>query len=460
MAEDNIIIICRHGERIDCSSERNNQKTMKGDPELTKTGINLSKYLGQRIYTEFKPYIEQNRIKLFVSPFTRTLETAISIRNEMQMNLTKANQDFYIIKNLGEVNFYNFDLYPNILYYNTNTNHQIYQDLIIDKMNQGNIDYNIIDIDNGNVKYKETRSDADERYENELKKILEELKGKKSYLYIIVQHGEGVAACCRYLCNIIKQNSIQENNNKLYPNFLNMITGDNQNYCNSFCFKINTAGDKISYYDELCYKPEINIDSEIVIYENYYKAKLIKWLKNPNNKIKNENKNIKEIKLIYRGTRDGFQAKKFHEKCDNKGETLTLIESQDNYIFGGYTEINWDSTVWNGNIGENNNARRNGKGNEFVFTLKNPHEIKPAKFNMKKSWLNHSICCDVNLGPIFGCNDIRIENNCNITNNRFTYYDFQKGEYCFEDTTGHKRLLFTGKPSFLVQEIEVFQVIR
>ena len=96
----------------------------------------------------------------------------------------------------------------------------------------------------------------------------------------------------------------------------------------------------------------------------------------------------------------------------------------------------------------------------FIFTLKNPHEIKPAKFNMKKSWLNHSICCDANLGPIFGCNDIRIENNCNITNNRFTYYDFQKGEYCFEDTTGHKRLLFTGKPSFLVQEIEVFQVIR
>ena len=45
MEEDNIIIICRHGERIDCSSERNNQKTMKGDPELTKTGINLSKYL-------------------------------------------------------------------------------------------------------------------------------------------------------------------------------------------------------------------------------------------------------------------------------------------------------------------------------------------------------------------------------------------------------------------------------
>ena len=164
MEEDNIIIICRHGERIDCSSERDNQRTMKGDPELTKNGINLSKYLSQRIYTEFKPYVEQNRIKLFVSPFTRTLETAITIRNEMQINLSKTNQDFYIVKNLGEVNFYSIDLYPNILYYNKDSNHQLYRDLILNKMTEGKIDYNIIDID-GNVKYKETRSEADERYE-------------------------------------------------------------------------------------------------------------------------------------------------------------------------------------------------------------------------------------------------------------------------------------------------------
>ena len=139
---------------------------------------------------------------------------------------------------------------------------------------------------------------------------------------------------------------------------------------------------------------------------------------------------------------------------------MTIIESKDNFIFGGYTEINWDSTVWNGKFGENNNARRNGLGNDFVFTLKNPHGIKAAKYNMKKSWLNHSICCDVNLGPIFGCNDIRIQNNCDVKNNRFTYYDFKPGEYCFEDTTGHKRLLFTGNNSFLVKEIEVFLVIR
>ena len=36
------------------------------------------------------------------------------------------------------------------------------------------------------------------------------------------------------------------------------------------------------------------------------------------------------------GGRDGFGAKIFHEKCNYKGETLTIIQSKDEYIFGGY----------------------------------------------------------------------------------------------------------------------------
>ena len=202
----------------------------------------------------------------------------------------------------------------------------------------------------------------------------------------------------------------------------------------------------------------INIDSEILKYDNKFKKYLIQWLEKPNKNLTKEN--VKNIILLYRGSRDGFKASKFHEKCDNKGETLTIIKSDGDFIFGGYTEINWESTTWNGHVGEKNNARRNGKGNEFVFTLKNPHNIPPSKFNMKQDWLNHSICCDVNLGPIFGCNDIRIENDCNTRRNSFSYYDFNPGEYCFDDTTGKKRLLFTGEKSYNVKEIEVFNVIR
>ena len=221
MEEDNILIICRHSERIDCSNEYENQRSKRGDPELTSNGINLSKTLGQKILSEFKSYVEQNKIKLYVSPFTRTLQTAIAMRNEMQKNLEKTSQELFIIKNLGEVNFYSFNLYPNILYYNKENNSELYQDLILRKMHEGKINYEINNIENGDIKYKETRLEADERYVKVLKKLIDKLKGKESNLVIIMQHGEGVAACCRYLCEKIKEKSGNQKN-KLYSDFLNI----------------------------------------------------------------------------------------------------------------------------------------------------------------------------------------------------------------------------------------------
>lgn len=32
-----------------------------------------------------------------------------------------------------------------------------------------------------------------------------------------------------------------------------------------------------------------------------------------------------ELKLLMRGSRDGYTSKAFHELCDNKGPTLTVI---------------------------------------------------------------------------------------------------------------------------------------
>ena len=240
-------------------------------------------------------------------------------------------------------------------------------------------------------------------------------------------------------------NKINQNNQMLMMNQINQLNSKNQINLNNQNSQINSEfinnknidkGEESYKYikkENNC-KINLNIDSKILENESQYKNILVEWLKSPNKNIKN----INNIILLYRGSRDGFEAKKFHEKCDYKGETLVIIKSNDDYIFGGYIEINWDSSIWNGIVGENNNSRRQGNGNEFFFTLKNPHNIPPTKFNMKYNWLNHSICCDSKLGPIFGCNDIRIENNCNITNNSFRYYDFELGEYCFDDTTGKK----------------------
>ena len=46
--------------------------------------------------------------------------------------------------------------------------------------------------------------------------------------------------------------------------------------------------------------------------------------------------------LLFRASRDGWAAAKFHAMCDNKGPTVTVVKSGNN-IFGGYTEQSWNS---------------------------------------------------------------------------------------------------------------------
>lgn len=82
------------------------------------------------------------------------------------------------------------------------------------------------------------------------------------------------------------------------------------------------------------------LNNEKVMDKEIYYEILISWLKCPKNNLPS----IRQINLIYRGSRDGFLSKNFHEKCDYKGETFSVIKSTKGYIFGGYTKINWDST--------------------------------------------------------------------------------------------------------------------
>ena len=48
------------------------------------------------------------------------------------------------------------------------------------------------------------------------------------------------------------------------------------------------------------------------------------------------------LRLLFRASRDGFSAETFHYKCDNKGPTVTIVQSGNN-IFGGFTEQSWKS---------------------------------------------------------------------------------------------------------------------
>lgn len=63
---------------------------------------------------------------------------------------------------------------------------------------------------------------------------------------------------------------------------------------------------------------------------------------------------FKSFVLCFRGSRDGFYVNVFHRLCDNKIQTVSIIRSHLNSVFGGYTAQTWnaintyksDSTAW------------------------------------------------------------------------------------------------------------------
>lgn len=67
-----------------------------------------------------------------------------------------------------------------------------------------------------------------------------------------------------------------------------------------------------------------------------------------------------KYELLYKGSRDGFSHKKFHDLCDGQGATLTIIRSKDKDRFGGFTNIPWSSE----------GGQQADKGKSFLFSVR------------------------------------------------------------------------------------------
>ncbi|XP_046567350.1 interferon-induced protein 44-like [Haliotis rubra] len=52
---------------------------------------------------------------------------------------------------------------------------------------------------------------------------------------------------------------------------------------------------------------------------------------------------MKAFELLYKASRDGCSNTAFHQKCDNKGPTVTVFYNTSDCVFGGYTAVSWDS---------------------------------------------------------------------------------------------------------------------
>ena len=171
------------------------------------------------------------------------------------------------------------------------------------------------------------------------------------------------------------------------------------------------------------------VDTNII---TFYQYQTLKNCINPNRRMK--------FKLLYSATRDGDNRKAFHDRCDNKAPTITIVQTQKGIIFGGYTEIQWDSV-----------SRAKKDQNSFCFSLTNNKKYLQNEGN------NDSIYCYKDYGPWFGTCFFGIgaqkDNFCSDSNanclNESGYYG-GKDYKNFEINNNEK--------SFVCKEVEVFEV--
>ena len=220
-----------------------------------------------------------------------------------------------------------------------------------------------------------------------------------------------------------------KNENNLLKNEILNLKKISQEY-ESFKENINSIIDrKINQYinqqkkNENIIFSELNNSSILINFEEkYYFLNLI---------------NCKNIKLLYRLTRDGSEPKDFHRLCDNQGPTLTLLLSQNNRKFGGYLSKNWESS---GDWKKDNNI--------FLFSIDLIKIYKLKNNNIDNYY------CNKNIGPCFlefgfrNYGNLLDTNKCkekDLTN----YYESDPGYQCYE---------ISGDTEILCKDVEVYKI--
>ena len=145
----------------------------------------------------------------------------------------------------------------------------------------------------------------------------------------------------------------------------------------------------------------------------------------------------KEIKLIYKATRDGDSASKYHQYCDNKNPLITLIKTKKNKRFGHYMEQKVNAS----------NCSYTKDEKAFFFSLD-----KMKKYDNKTP--EYAMYYSISYGPCFGrgcdlyLNDKFLSRNDNHERNASYYtYDVPND------------VEFTGESRFGVDQVEAYQIL-
>ena len=175
------------------------------------------------------------------------------------------------------------------------------------------------------------------------------------------------------------------------------------------------------------------LKSSIIQGDSKNQELIINWIKE---KRKKEEINFE---LIFKMTENGSESKDFHQFCNDKGPTLTLMSTTEEKKFGGFTSLNWKSE--GGFVSDISMET-------FIFSL---NLGKKYDLNDKEK---SAIKFDLNNGPTFGNGDIIVYQNMKDGKT----YANEKSSF-LEDYNLELIQKEGEQQSFNIQEIEVYRII-
>ena len=162
---------------------------------------------------------------------------------------------------------------------------------------------------------------------------------------------------------------------------------------------------------------------------------------------------FKKGTLLYRATRDGFSAAAFHNKCDGKANTVTVIKTDSNYVFGVFASAAWNSS--GGYITDRN---------AFVFSLRKEGISRSEKFMIKRGHFDKALIGNRNYGPIFGGKNVEsiYHSSSELNTDIFIINNSNVNRGSGSNIGGSYQLptyLAGSKNDWLTTEIEVYELI-
>lgn len=153
----------------------------------------------------------------------------------------------------------------------------------------------------------------------------------------------------------------------------------------------------------------------------------------------------KQFDLLYRGSRDGFGGKEFHQKVDAKGPSLTIIKSkQFGRVFGGFTNIQYSLQ----------GKAKKHSGQTFLFSVRDGDRPIVQLKHTNGAEITHRGHLFETAGP-----DLVVFKNGDKTPTNFSElgngFELPPG---FTKNDEELKTYLAGAKKFAIADIEVFQV--